>query len=98
MTVTEALEMGLPVVAYGIPAMGPLVTDGVEGKIVPPFEREKLVAAMLEIAADEPLREKMKENALKKAETLEPERIAEVWFHLIEKVMEEPVKKPAQDR
>lgn len=98
MTVTEALEMGLPVVAYGIPAMGPLVTDGVEGKIVPPFEREKLVAAMLEIAADESLREKMKENALKKAETLEPERIAEVWLQLIEEVMEEPVKKPAQDR
>lgn len=88
MTITEALEMGLPVIAYGIPAMAPLVTDGIEGKIVPPFDREKLVKAMLEVAEDVSLREKMKEEALKKALTLEPEQIAEKWFALLEEVKE----------
>lgn len=31
MTVTEALEMGLPIIGYGIPALNPLITDVKEG-------------------------------------------------------------------
>ncbi|MDE6847681.1 MAG: glycosyltransferase [Lachnospiraceae bacterium] len=86
MTVTEALEMGLPVIAYDIPAMQPLVTDGIEGKIVPAFRRDKLVEAMEELAADPDLRRRMAENAMAKAETLQPEEIAKRWTALIETV------------
>lgn len=86
MTITEALEMGLPVIAYNIPAMGPLVTDGVEGRIVPAFERDKLVKTMEELAANEVLRRQMSENAMWKAASLEPKRIAERWLALIEEM------------
>ena len=87
MTVTEALEMGIPVIAYDIPAMQPLVTDGIEGRIVPAFERECLVKAMEELAADEQLRRRMSEKALDKAKTLEPEQIVKRWLALIGEVI-----------
>lgn len=86
MTVTEALEVGLPVVAYGIPAMQPLVTDRVEGRIVPPFDREKFAQAMLQLAEDAELRRSMSANAVAKAQTLEPERIVRMWVKLIEEI------------
>ena len=87
MTVTEALEMGLPVIAYDIPAMQPLVTDGIEGRIVPAFERMLLVKAMEELASDESLRQKMSVKALDKAKTLEPEQIVNQWLALIDEVI-----------
>lgn len=83
MTITEALEMGLPVIAYGIPAIDPLVTDGVEGRVVPAFQRSELVKAMEEMAGDVEGRRRMSRNALKKAETLEPGRVVEKWERLI---------------
>lgn len=88
MTVTEALEMGLPVIAYDIPAMEPLVTDGVEGRIVPAFQRERLVEAMEELAADPEERMRMAVNALRKAETLEPDRVVEQWLTLIREIVD----------
>ncbi len=89
MTVTEALEMGLPVIAYDIPAMEPLVTDGTEGRIVPAFQRDRLVEAMEEITADPAMRRRMSENALAKAQTLRPEEIVKQWLVLIEDVLAE---------
>ena len=86
MTVTEALEMGLPVIAYDIPAMQPLVTDGIEGRIVPAFQRDKLVEAMRELATDPELRHKMSGNAIDKAKTLQPEEIVKQWTALIKTV------------
>ena len=90
MTITEALEMGLPVIGYDIPAMEPLVTDGVEGRIVPAFEREKLVQAMQELAGNPKERRQMSECAIKKAEQLCPESIVKYWLELLSEVeMEE---------
>ena len=90
MTITEALEMGLPVIGYDIPAMEPLVTDGVEGRIVPAFEREKLVQAMQELAGNLEARRQMSERAVKKAEQLCPESIVKYWLKLLSEVdMEE---------
>lgn len=83
MTITEALEMGLPVIAYDIPAIRPLVTDGVEGRVVPAFVRSGLVKAMEELASDPACRMRMAVNALKKAESLEPGRVVEEWLRLI---------------
>lgn len=89
MTVTEALEMGLPVISYDIPAMEPLVTDGIEGRIVPAFQQDKLVEAMLEIASNEEERKKMSQNAIAKAKELEPEQVVKQWLQLIEEVVGE---------
>lgn len=86
MTITEALEVGLPVLAYDIPAMEALVTDGKEGRIVPAFERDKLVKAMLELAAEPGERQRMSGNAQIKAATLAPESIVKKWLEIIDEV------------
>lgn len=87
MTVTEALEMGLPVIAYDIPAMKPLVSDGVEGIIVPAFIQNNLINAMEKLASDIELRERMSKNALKKAESLSPQIVGRQWIELIEQLI-----------
>lgn len=83
MTTAEALEMGLPVIAYDIPAIGQLITDGVEGRLVPTFNRDKLAETMEELASNEAMRKQMSENAVLKVGILEPDRITEQWLELI---------------
>ncbi len=84
MSVTEALETGLPVISYNIPAMKPLVTDGVEGRLVSAFENKELVEAMKELAYDEGKRKRMSEAAIQKAARLSPENIAKEWDKLFD--------------
>lgn len=86
MTITEALEMGLPVIGYGIPALKPLVTDGEEGIIVPAFEQNKLIQAMLELTANREKREQMSKKAIEKAKQLSPENIVKCWSKLLGEV------------
>lgn len=87
MAVVEAMEVGLPVIAYGIPAMESLVTDGKEGRIVPPFEQDKLVETMLELAAEPEERKRMSRNAQIKSSTLDPDVIAGQWIETIDEVI-----------
>lgn len=89
MTITEALEVGLPVVGYGIPALKPLISDGIEGIIVSPYERNKLVEALEEIANSDKIRMSMSLAAIEKAKLLKPEAIYEKWDVLFKKVMSE---------
>lgn len=89
MSITEALEVGLPVIAYDIPAMQPLVTDGVEGKIVPAFDNDALAQAMLTVAGNQNMRKRMAQAAIKKAESLSSENIAKEWFSLFDRIMKE---------
>lgn len=55
----EAMAVGLPVVVTDVGGMGEVVTDGVEGRLVPPRDPQALADAMLKLAADEALRTDM---------------------------------------
>lgn len=83
MTVLEALEMGLPVIAYSIPAMKLLISDGEDGIIVPAFDNMKLVQAMKKLACDKDLREKMGREATKEANLFDITTIANAWMELL---------------
>lgn len=52
----EALALGIPVVATDVGGIGELVTDGVQGSLVPPARPDLLAAALLATAADPDLR------------------------------------------
>lgn len=86
MSITEALEVGLPVISYDIPAMQPLVSDGMEGRIVSSFDNAALTEAMKELAEDENKRKRMSEAAVRKADSLSVERIAEKWYELFDRL------------
>lgn len=86
MVITEALEFGLPVIAFDITAMLPLVTDGEEGILVEPFHTGKFADAMLMLAEDKEKQRRMSENGIKKASQLSIENIVCQWKRLFERL------------
>ena len=85
MVLTEAFEMGLPVVAYDITAVEPLVTDGKEGFLSEAFDTRDFAEKMLTMTemTSEELRQ-MADRAIAKAEELSIERIIVEWKKLLE--------------
>jgi glycosyltransferase involved in cell wall biosynthesis len=64
----EALSLGLPVVATAAGALPTVITDGVEGVIVPVDDVAALAAAYVDVARDAPRRASLAEAAAKKAD------------------------------
>ena len=62
--VVEALSQGLPVVATRVAALPELVTDGVEGRLVPPDDPPALAAALEALARDPEARRRHRQAAL----------------------------------
>jgi len=58
MVAVEALTSGVPVVASNVGALPELVTDGVDGLLVPPGDRDALVAALRDILGDDARRQR----------------------------------------
>ena len=58
MVAVEALTSGVPVVASNVGALPELVTDGVDGLLIPPGDRDALVSAIRGLVEDEPRRQR----------------------------------------
>jgi glycosyltransferase involved in cell wall biosynthesis len=69
LVVIEAFSHGKPVVAFDVPALNELITDGADGVLVPPFEIEKLTSAIQMLIDDKEKLKAMQQNALQKAYT-----------------------------
>ena len=86
MSITEALEAGLPVIGYDIPALKPLITPQEEGIIVPAFDSNQLAAAMKTLAGNTDLRTRMSEKAILKSASLSPEQVSAKWNELFQRL------------
>lgn len=76
----EALEIGCPIIAYDIDAMGPIISDGSNGLIVKENQDVNAYAqAMLEIAENQALRDQMRQAALQKANQFSVGKIMSEW-------------------
>ena len=87
MCVTEAFEMGLPVISYDIPAMIPLMKNN-EGIKVKRYEINDFSNAMYQLATKPKLRKQMSENAIQMAETISIENIGQQWSEKIDALFE----------
>ena len=67
----EAMAAGLPVVASGIPGYDEVVTDGVDGLLVPPRDPEALALAAGTILDDRSLAERLSAAGLARAATFD---------------------------
>jgi phosphatidylinositol alpha-mannosyltransferase len=67
MVLTEAFAAATPVVASDIPGYAGVVSDGVDGVLVPPGEASELAAAILDLAYDLPRREALSAAAAESA-------------------------------
>ncbi|MBX0283279.1 glycosyltransferase family 4 protein [Ligilactobacillus salivarius] len=84
MIVLESLEMGCPIVAFDIDAMGPLVTDGIEGLIVKNKQDANAYAqAMLKIAENQALRDQMHQAAIQKSRQFSVDKIVSKWEEIL---------------
>ena len=87
----EAMSCGLPVVAYDCP-FGPrtIITDGVDGFLVPPDDIETFARRLESLMADEPLRRRMGAAAISSARRFLPEQVMPQWVELFSKLKMRP--------
>ena len=91
----EAMAMGLPVVGVAAGNLPHLATDGVEGRIVPVGDTAALARALLELARDEPLRQRMGAAARARALTRPTwEQTAAAFFGAVRAVVERAALTP----
>ncbi|MFC7034364.1 glycosyltransferase family 4 protein [Nonomuraea rubra] len=83
MVMIEAMTHALPVVAFDCPT-GPkdVLTDGVDGLLVPPRDVDALAAALNRVIADRDLRLRMGRAALRTSRAYGPEQVMPLWEDL----------------
>lgn len=82
MIVLESLEMGVPVIAYNITAIEPLVDNNKEGLVVEKYDIEEYSNAMKKISESYELREAMSKNSIEKSKEFDIENIIKEWNDL----------------
>lgn len=85
--VLEAMEAGLPIIAYNIPSISEVVTHELEGLLVNPFDTVEFATSMKQLAQNEIMRKQMSEQSAKKAKYFTVENIAYQWESLFEKML-----------
>lgn len=85
----EALATGLPVIATDVPSGGTveLMTDGVNGLIIPAGDQKALEAAMDRLLADPAYARQLGREAAKIQERLAPERVNRLWREYFESII-----------
>lgn len=87
MIVLEALEMGVPVIAYDITAAQQLIHSGKEGVLVPKFDVKQFANAMAALSKSYELRKEMSLNAINHAKNFEIDNIVNKWESLFADIM-----------
>jgi glycosyltransferase involved in cell wall biosynthesis len=93
--VVEAMAAGLPVVAAAAGGPAEVVTDGVDGILVPPGDIEGLAGALRRLAGDADLRDRLGRAGRARAVAFRPEAVAASVMELYREVL---AQRPARRR
>ena len=87
MVLVEAMACGLPVVSFDCPA-GPdeIITDGVDGFLVPSGDVHALAEKLLTLMADENLRKRLGQQAFQTAQCYDMTALSGRWTALFDRV------------
>lgn len=87
----EALATGLPVIATDVPSGGTveLMTDGVDGLIIPVGDQKALEEAIDRLLGDPVYAQRLGREAVKIQERLAPERVNRLWKEYFDSMMDE---------
>jgi phosphatidylinositol alpha-mannosyltransferase len=86
----EAMAVGKPIVASNIEGYASVMSDGVEGLLVPPKNAEKLAEALISLMSDESLRQQLGANGWHRAIEYSWENVAQRVLDYYVRVLEEP--------
>jgi glycosyltransferase involved in cell wall biosynthesis len=88
MVLLEAMSKGVPVVSFDVPR-GPanLVTDGIDGRLVPNGDLAAYTAALLELIEDPDMRVRLGAAAVDAARRYEIGAVAERWEALFDRLL-----------
>ena len=88
MVILEAQSCGLPVVAFDCEYGGPgdIITDSVDGILVPVGDYNAYIRAVVALAEDRSLRQKIGNNARLNSEKYSEENILKMWMALFRKL------------
>lgn len=89
----EALASGLPVISTDVPSGGTeeLITDGMNGLIIPAGDGQALVKAMDKLLGGPAYADSLGREAVKIQQRLAPERVNQLWQQYFEKIMKKNV-------
>ncbi len=89
MTLLEAQAIGLPIIAYSCPC-GPkdIITDGEDGFLVKPNDKETFARRLVQLIKDEDLRKQMGRKAKENSKRFELEAIMPQWEDLFNTLKE----------
>lgn len=81
----EAMALGLPVIATDCAGGGPasLIAEGVNGRLVPVGDVDKMASVIDELLSDENMRDSLGNEASKLKITCSPEAITKQWIEAI---------------
>ncbi|MCM2580482.1 glycosyltransferase family 4 protein [Streptomyces meridianus] len=83
MTIVEAMRVGVPVVSTDCPlGPGEIITDGVDGRLVPPGDAAALAAALCDLIEDDEGRRAMGKAALENSRRYDPGALARRYEQL----------------
>ncbi len=88
---TEAMSIGLPVVATDVGAVNEIVRHGIDGLVVPPLDVTALANAMDHMMGSQEERSRLGGRARDVVERFSESKIAAMWESLIEAVTEKPM-------
>ena len=85
----EALASGLPVISTDVPSGGTveLITDGMNGLIIPVGDRQALERAMDKLLGDTQYAERLGSEAAKIQQRLAPERVNRLWKQYFDEII-----------
>ncbi|MGZ4155387.1 MAG: glycosyltransferase, partial [Actinomycetota bacterium] len=84
-SVVEGLAVGTPVIATNVGGVREIVTDGVNGLLVPPHDPEALAGAIREFFTHAALRDRLRTAAPASVADFAPDRV----YSQIERLLEE---------
>ena len=83
MTVTEAMQYGLPVISFDMPSIREIFGDRECGIIVEMNNTDQLAEAMKQLAADPERLKKIGDNAVKQVAGFDSEAVCQKWLEIL---------------
>lgn len=87
LVLVEGMNFGVvPIVYNSYCAVSDIVSDKEDGCVIPPFDKDMFIERLDDLMHDEGKRDRMAQNALRKADYFSVNKITEMWYELFDEL------------